>query len=841
MSKFFRSSWRAALALSVLALCASAQASTYSLTVNGVPTINCQATTFTFGGGATFNWNLASSTSQIRLTRSANGVPFGGATDFSPGSASGSLALSLLGQGGSAPNYPAQTFPYTLEYTFVGLDPDTDGVRMSWTCTAAGNNTGTGFTTSVVPGIPPTFSVSPASVNFPSTAVGGTTAATTVTITNTSGGSLSNVTVGNNNPADFDITANTCGSTLATGAACTVSVAFSPNASGLRSGTVSIASSGGGASFSMTGSATAQLAFSPTSLNFPGTPVGSTSAPLAINVTNNGSTAVTVSGVASSTADFAATTTCTTIAAGGTCAINVTFSPASTGLKSSIVTFTSSAAGSPNSFNMLGNGTTGPVTGTLTVPAQVAFGAQNVGTSSSPSTVTVTNASNAAVTVSGIVSSVPAEFAVSNNTCATVAAGGSCSFAVTFTPSATGARAANISVTSNGTGSPQIVAASGTGATAPALGQLSFPATLPLGPQLIGTSGAAQSITVTNSGGAPVTISSIASSVPAEFAVAAPTCTTLAPAATCTIAVTFTPAAAGDRSAVVTVTSSGLGSPQSFTATGVGVAPSSPGQLSMVAAIDAGAFLVGLTSPPAGITITNIGGTTVNVSGITSSNSAEFAIVQNTCAAVTPGASCSIAFTFLPAAVGARASTFTVTSDGVGSPQIIAVSGTGTDTATTIELIEYYHAAFDHYFITGIPDEISKLDAGVFQGWARTGLKFKAFPVNSPNASNVCRFFSTSFDPKSSHFYTPFTTECDIVKANKDWTFEGLVFSMPIPQLNGACAAGTVPVYRLYNDGQGAAPNHRYTTDLAVRAQMIGKGWIPEGYGDIGVIMCSPV
>jgi hypothetical protein len=47
-------------------------------------------------------------------------------------------------------------------------------------------------------------------------------------------------------------------------------------------------------------------------------------------------------------------------------------------------------------------------------------------------------------------------------------------------------------------------------------------------------------------------------------------------------------------------------------------------------------------------------------------------------------------------------------------------------------------------------------------------------------------------------------------------------------------------VYRLYNDGQGGAPNHRYTTDFAVRAQMIAHGWVPEGYGDLGVIMCSP-
>jgi hypothetical protein len=49
-----------------------------------------------------------------------------------------------------------------------------------------------------------------------------------------------------------------------------------------------------------------------------------------------------------------------------------------------------------------------------------------------------------------------------------------------------------------------------------------------------------------------------------------------------------------------------------------------------------------------------------------------------------------------------------------------------------------------------------------------------------------------------------------------------------------------MPVYRLYNNGQDGAPNHRYTTSLATRANMLNSGWISEGYGNFGVIMCSP-
>jgi hypothetical protein len=75
--------------------------------------------------------------------------------------------------------------------------------------------------------------------------------------------------------------------------------------------------------------------------------------------------------------------------------------------------------------------------------------------------------------------------------------------------------------------------------------------------------------------------------------------------------------------------------------------------------------------------------------------------------------------------------------------------------------------------------------------------------------------------------------------ANEDWQFEGDVFYSPLPDANGECAAGTVPVYRLYNNGLGGAPNHRFTTSQAVRAQLLASGYIAEGTG-VGVGMCSP-
>jgi hypothetical protein len=97
------------------------------------------------------------------------------------------------------------------------------------------------------------------------------------------------------------------------------------------------------------------------------------------------------------------------------------------------------------------------------------------------------------------------------------------------------------------------------------------------------------------------------------------------------------------------------------------------------------------------------------------------------------------------------------------------------------------------------------------------------------------------FAPKSSHFYTPYDWECAMVKGNRNWVFEGEVFAIYPLVLTVACRIGTVPLYRLYNDGKSGAPNHRYTTSMNIQSDMVAQGWIPEGYGALGVIGCVPI
>ena len=159
----------------------------------------------------------------------------------------------------------------------------------------------------------------------------------------------------------------------------------------------------------------------------------------------------------------------------------------------------------------------------------------------------------------------------------------------------------------------------------------------------------------------------------------------------------------------------------------------------------------------------------------------------------------------------------------------------------TSKVVEYYHATFGHYFVTNLPGEITALDGGQFAGWARTGLGFNAYAGGDGGQLPVCRFFTVVFAPKSSHFYTPFAAECDELKSGASgWEYEGDGFFVEAANAAGTCPTGTGPVYRLYNNGQGGAPNHRYTNDPAVRTQMLERGWISEGLGPQGVIFCAP-
>jgi hypothetical protein len=247
-------------------------------------------------------------------------------------------------------------------------------------------------------------------------------------------------------------------------------------------------------------------------------------------------------------------------------------------------------------------------------------------------------------------------------------------------------------------------------------------------------------------------------------------------------------------------------------------------------------------SAPQTIAFTNDGNAAMTVSGALAGTPE---LVKDAgCAAGTvlqPGQSCAVQFSARGTIVGTRAIDVAFdTSDGrYRVPVSFEVTDAPAPVVSVVTVLEYFHAGFGHYFVTYLPDEIAKLDNGTFAGWTRTGKSWKAWAQPGTGTAPVCRFFSEAFAPKSSHFYTSFASECVDVKANKDWKFEGEVFHVQLPAADGTCAPGLAPVYRLYNRGASGAPNHRFTTDVAIQRQMIAQNWIAEGYG-AGVTMCVP-
>lgn len=168
----------------------------------------------------------------------------------------------------------------------------------------------------------------------------------------------------------------------------------------------------------------------------------------------------------------------------------------------------------------------------------------------------------------------------------------------------------------------------------------------------------------------------------------------------------------------------------------------------------------------------------------------------------------------------------------------------GPGPGSTLVAIEYYRAAADHYFITADANEQRDLDTGVHPGWMRTGQQFNVYlpgDAASPH-SPVCRFYGRPEAGLDSHFYSASPAECQAVVArfSNAWVLESNdVFAVVLPDLaSGACPSGTLLVYRVFNNR--ADVNHRYTTSLAIRAQMLAAGWIAEGYGPQAVAMCVP-
>jgi hypothetical protein len=219
------------------------------------------------------------------------------------------------------------------------------------------------------------------------------------------------------------------------------------------------------------------------------------------------------------------------------------------------------ANGSANNVSVLLQLSTGPVA--AVAPSSLTFSNQNLGTTSAAQPVTLSNKGNAALGITSITTS--ADFGETHNCAGSVAAGGSCTINVTFSPTANGSLTGTLTITDNASNSPQMVTLTGTG-TGPAV-SLSF-SLLTFSAQTVTNSSSAQTVTLSNTGGAPLALSSITAS--GDFSQTNTCGTTVSQGANCTISVTFKPTAAGTRTGSVSISDNAPDSPQSIALSGTG-------------------------------------------------------------------------------------------------------------------------------------------------------------------------------------------------------------------------------------------------------------------------------
>jgi Beta-propeller repeat/HYDIN/CFA65/VesB-like, Ig-like domain len=209
-------------------------------------------------------------------------------------------------------------------------------------------------------------------------------------------------------------------------------------------------------------------------------------------------------------------------------------------------------------------------------PGSLIFASQPEGTTSAAQTATLLAAGSATLNITGIAPS--GDFAEIDDCGTSLAGGASCTLSVTFNPTATGTRNGAVTITDNAAGSPQSLVLTGT-ATPPAPLVTLSPSSVDFGNQGIGATTAAHTVTVSNTGSATLSISTVAitGSNSSEFALASgTTCTngsSVVPGASCAISVTFTPSAAGTASAAVTITDNAADSPQIVSLSGNAASP----------------------------------------------------------------------------------------------------------------------------------------------------------------------------------------------------------------------------------------------------------------------------
>ncbi len=327
---------------------------------------------------------------------------------------------------------------------------------------------------------------------------------------------------------------------------------------------------------------------------------------------------------------------------------------------------------------------------TLTVSlssTNVSFGYVTVSVTSAARTVSLKNASNAVLTIQGIVitGGNATDFAQSNDCARSVAVGANCTFRVTMTPAAAGSRHASLTIVDSGPGGSQTVNLNGIG-IAPAV-SLS-PPSVSFGSRPTGTTSAVQNITVSNGGLGLLLITNLAiiGANASDFAQTNNCGNSVGSRRSCTIGVSFTPTASGSRAAAVSLLDNASGGAQTVSLLGLATGPPSgsgnaaAGPSLSSTSLSFGNQPIALSSTAQTVTLTNNTGAALSVAGLTigGASAGDFAEIANSCgASVGAGGTCLIGVSFTPSAAGQRTATLSITDNAGNSPQTVSLTGTG--------------------------------------------------------------------------------------------------------------------------------------------------------------------
>jgi len=514
----------------------------------------------------------------------------------------------------------------------------------------------------------------PPSLAFSSQTFGTASSPQTVTLTNT--GSLALAVTSIAMSGDFTETDNCVNTSVAAGATCSIQVVFTPQATGARSGTMTIYANVYGGQLAVdltgTGSPAGAVSLAPASLDFGQVETGTTSAAMQVSATNSGATAIPIASVSITAPFVLSSNSCgtTSLAANSVCQLWVEFAPTQAGSASGLLTLVDGAG--TQTVQLSGTGMAPP--NDVLNPLSLSFLPTAAGQSSSAENVTLTNSGGLPLTSISISASAGFQF---SSTCGTqLAAGAVCSISVTFAPAQIGAIAGTLTVVD--ALHTQTVTLSGTG-LAPAAFAVS-PATLTFTNQQPGVASAPQTVSVSNIGGSPMAnISfSIAGAAASSYSIASTNCgATLVGGSNCGVQIVFTPNATGVIAATLAVSTSTPGvTPASVSLNGSGVLATglatNPTQIafSVVAA--------GQSSAAQAVTVTN--SSNYAIGAVSLSLPAPFTIAQNTCAGgLAAGGNCTASVVFQPSAGGSASGSLTIASSGVSAPASVALSGTGFD------------------------------------------------------------------------------------------------------------------------------------------------------------------